>query len=156
MYWSCVLSRLYMEGGKQQEPAVCFRRTRVQTLFSSVSGEPDKELNPKKKVWEQVQPELRTDDLCVATYKGAAFEVVGKGVCKAQTMSNSGIKWNSRAAWNSSVFTLLMTTNGDGWEEMLLRCLIKHLDWAVLSLCVPRICPVTVASKLDPVMAHKV
>ncbi|KAM4750165.1 aminoacyl tRNA synthase complex-interacting multifunctional protein 1a [Anableps anableps] len=55
-------------------------------------GEPDKELNPKKKVWEQVQPELRTDDRCVATYKGGAFEVVGKGVCKAQTMSNSGIK----------------------------------------------------------------
>ncbi|KAM4595318.1 aminoacyl tRNA synthase complex-interacting multifunctional protein 1a isoform 1-T1 [Fundulus diaphanus] len=55
-------------------------------------GEPDKELNPKKKVWEQVQPDLRTDDCCVATYKGAAFEVAGKGVCKAQTMSNSGIK----------------------------------------------------------------
>lgn len=56
------------------------------------TGEPDKELNPKKKVWEQVQPDLRTDDQCVATYKGAAFEVAGKGVCKAQTMSNSGIK----------------------------------------------------------------
>ncbi|XP_056109540.1 aminoacyl tRNA synthase complex-interacting multifunctional protein 1a [Rhinichthys klamathensis goyatoka] len=55
-------------------------------------GEPDKELNPKKKVWEQVQPDLRTDDQCVATYKGAAFEVAGKGVCKAQTMSNSSIK----------------------------------------------------------------
>jgi len=55
-------------------------------------GEPDKELNPKKKVWEQVQPDLRTDAQCVATYKGAAFEVTGKGVCKAQTMSNSGIK----------------------------------------------------------------
>ncbi|XP_017261846.1 aminoacyl tRNA synthase complex-interacting multifunctional protein 1a [Kryptolebias marmoratus] len=55
-------------------------------------GEPDKELNPKKKVWEQVQPDLRTDGQCVATYKGAAFEVAGKGVCKAQTMSNSGIK----------------------------------------------------------------
>ncbi|CAM4475863.1 unnamed protein product [Leuciscus chuanchicus] len=55
-------------------------------------GEPDKELNPKKKVWEQVQPDLRTNDQCVATYKGAAFEVAGKGVCKAQTMSNSGIK----------------------------------------------------------------
>ncbi|XP_037545955.1 aminoacyl tRNA synthase complex-interacting multifunctional protein 1a [Nematolebias whitei] len=55
-------------------------------------GEPDKELNPKKKVWEQVQPDLRTDRHCVATYKGAAFQVVGKGVCKAQTMSNSGIK----------------------------------------------------------------
>lgn len=56
------------------------------------SGEPDKELNPKKKVWEQVQPDLQTDDKCVATYKGSAFEVTGKGVCKAQTMNNSGIK----------------------------------------------------------------
>ncbi len=62
-----------------------------QTNFL-IAGEPDKELNPKKKVWEQVQPDLRTDGQCVATYKGAAFEVAGKGVCKAQTMSNSGIK----------------------------------------------------------------
>ncbi|XP_006006767.1 aminoacyl tRNA synthase complex-interacting multifunctional protein 1a isoform X2 [Latimeria chalumnae] len=55
-------------------------------------GEPEKELNPKKKIWEQVQPDLRTNDQCVATYKGAPFEVKGKGICKAQTMSNSGIK----------------------------------------------------------------
>lgn len=60
--------------------------------FQGFPGEPDKELNPKKKVWEQIQPDLRTDGQCVATYKGAAFEVAGKGVCKAQTMSNSGIK----------------------------------------------------------------
>ncbi|KAF7710131.1 hypothetical protein HF521_009003 [Silurus meridionalis] len=60
--------------------------------FQGFPGEPDKELNPKKKVWEQVQPDLRTDNQCVATYKGAAFEVAGKGVCKAQTMSNFGIK----------------------------------------------------------------
>lgn len=64
----------------------------VFAFDSCISGEPDKELNPKKKVWEQVQPDLRTDDQCVATYKGAAFEVAGKGVCKAQTMSSSGIK----------------------------------------------------------------
>ncbi|XP_035023517.1 aminoacyl tRNA synthase complex-interacting multifunctional protein 1a isoform X2 [Hippoglossus stenolepis] len=63
-----------------------------RVTFQGFSGEPDKELNPKKKVWEQVQPDLRTDGQCVATYKGAAFEVAGKGVCKAQTMSNSGIK----------------------------------------------------------------
>lgn len=55
-------------------------------------GEPDKELNPKKKVWEAVQPDLKTDGQCVANYKGAPFEIAGKGVCKAQTMSNSGIK----------------------------------------------------------------
>ncbi|XP_066576775.1 aminoacyl tRNA synthase complex-interacting multifunctional protein 1a isoform X1 [Amia ocellicauda] len=60
--------------------------------FEGFPGEPDKELNPKKKVWEQVQPDLRTDTQCVATYKGAPFEVRGKGVCKAQTMSSSGIK----------------------------------------------------------------
>ncbi|KAL6487830.1 hypothetical protein MHYP_G00044560 [Metynnis hypsauchen] len=63
-----------------------------RVTFQGFPGEPDKELNPKKKVWEQVQPDLRTDNQCVATYKGAAFEVAGKGVCKAQTMNNSGIK----------------------------------------------------------------
>ncbi|XP_061736308.1 aminoacyl tRNA synthase complex-interacting multifunctional protein 1-like [Nerophis ophidion] len=63
-----------------------------RVTFNGFPGEPDKELNPKKKVWEQIQPDLRTDGECVATYKGAAFEVAGKGVCRAQTMSNSGIK----------------------------------------------------------------
>ncbi|MCJ8730260.1 hypothetical protein PDJAM_G00182220 [Pangasius djambal] len=60
--------------------------------FQGFPGEPDKELNPKKKVWEQVQPDLRTDNQGVANYKEAAFEVAGKGVCKAQTMSNTGIR----------------------------------------------------------------
>ncbi|CAD7684966.1 unnamed protein product [Nyctereutes procyonoides] len=54
-------------------------------------GEPDKELNPKK-IWEQIQLDLYTNDECVAIYKGAPFEVKGKGVCRAQTMTNSGIK----------------------------------------------------------------
>jgi len=63
-----------------------------RVTFQGFPGEPDKELNPKKKVWEQVQPDLLTDAQCVATYKGSAFEIAGKGVCKAQTMSNSGIK----------------------------------------------------------------
>ncbi|XP_048189535.1 aminoacyl tRNA synthase complex-interacting multifunctional protein 1 [Perognathus longimembris pacificus] len=60
--------------------------------FDAFPGEPDKELNPKKKIWEQIQPDLHTNNECVATYKGAPFEVKGKGVCRAQTMSNSGIK----------------------------------------------------------------
>ncbi|XP_076585728.1 aminoacyl tRNA synthase complex-interacting multifunctional protein 1-like [Chaetodon auriga] len=63
-----------------------------RVTFQGFPGEPDKELNPKKKVWEQVQPDLHTDAQCVAAYKGAAFEVVGKGVCKAQTLSDSEIK----------------------------------------------------------------
>ncbi|XP_071975218.1 aminoacyl tRNA synthase complex-interacting multifunctional protein 1 isoform X2 [Engystomops pustulosus] len=60
--------------------------------FQGFPGEPDKELNPKKKTWEQIQPDLHTSDDCVATYKGVPFEVSGKGVCKSQTMSRSGIK----------------------------------------------------------------
>ncbi|KAL1772674.1 aminoacyl tRNA synthase complex-interacting multifunctional protein 1 isoform X2 [Sigmodon hispidus] len=60
--------------------------------FDAFPGEPDKELNPKKKIWEQIQPDLHTNAECVATYKGVPFEVKGKGVCKAQTMANSGIK----------------------------------------------------------------
>ncbi|XP_069487041.1 aminoacyl tRNA synthase complex-interacting multifunctional protein 1 isoform X2 [Ambystoma mexicanum] len=63
-----------------------------RVTFQAFPGEPDKELNPKKKIWEQIQPDLRTDEHCVATYKGAPFEVKGKGVCKAQTMFKSGIK----------------------------------------------------------------
>ncbi|XP_034147075.1 aminoacyl tRNA synthase complex-interacting multifunctional protein 1a [Esox lucius] len=63
-----------------------------RVIFQGFPGEPDKELNPKKKVWEAVQPDLKTDSQCVATYKGACFEIAGKGVCRAQTMSNSGIK----------------------------------------------------------------
>lgn len=61
----------------------------VDSIFS---GEPDKQLNPKKKVWEQVQPDLKTNDDKVACYKGVPFTVKGKGVVTAQTMANSLIK----------------------------------------------------------------
>lgn len=57
-----------------------------------VVGKPDGVLNPKKKIFEQVQPELHTDDGCVATYKGTPFTVAGKGVCRAASFSNCGIK----------------------------------------------------------------
>ncbi|XP_048387869.1 aminoacyl tRNA synthase complex-interacting multifunctional protein 1a isoform X1 [Stegostoma tigrinum] len=63
-----------------------------RVTFEGYPGDPDKELNPKKKVWDQIQPNLGTNEECVATYKGTPFEVKGKGVCKAQTMANSGIK----------------------------------------------------------------
>nr|XP_056711278.1 aminoacyl tRNA synthase complex-interacting multifunctional protein 1 isoform X1 [Euleptes europaea] len=63
-----------------------------RVTFEGFLGEPEKELNPKKKIWEQIQPDLHTNDQCVATYKGVPFEVKGKGVCKAATMANSGIK----------------------------------------------------------------
>lgn len=56
------------------------------------TGTPDKQLNPKKKIFEQIQPELHTNEKGVACYRGLPFEVEDKGVCRAATMKNSGIK----------------------------------------------------------------
>lgn len=64
----------------------------ISFILCFETGDPEKELNPKKKMWEQIQPDLHTNDQCVATYKGVPFEVKGKGVCRAETMANSGIK----------------------------------------------------------------
>lgn len=43
-------------------------------------------------IWEDIQPDLFTNDVCVTTRKGAPFEGKEKGVYRAQTMTNSGIK----------------------------------------------------------------
>lgn len=61
--------------------------------FASLSiGTPDAQLNPKKKVFEQVQPDLIVNDEGVATYQGIPFNIAGKGVCRAASMRGSGIK----------------------------------------------------------------
>ncbi|KAK7129463.1 hypothetical protein R3I94_017618 [Phoxinus phoxinus] len=60
--------------------------------FQYYPGEPEKELNPKQRIWERLLPDLCTDAKGVATYKGVAFEVRGKGLCRAPNISNGGIK----------------------------------------------------------------
>lgn len=62
------------------------------SLFVETTGTPDALLNPKKKIFEQVQLDLRTNEEGVACYKGAPFTVAGKGVCRSQTMKGTGIK----------------------------------------------------------------
>ncbi|KAI8090101.1 uncharacterized protein B0P05DRAFT_529332 [Gilbertella persicaria] len=59
-------------------------------------GEPEKVLNPKKKYWETVQPELHTDDNLIAHYgdkplliKTASGEAIQ---CKVASVKNGGIK----------------------------------------------------------------
>lgn len=53
------------------------------------------EANPntikKKKVWEAVAPDLRTDAGCVATYKGVPF-ATSKGPCTVASLANAQIK----------------------------------------------------------------
>jgi len=56
-------------------------------------GEPDAQLNPKKKIWEQIQPDLNVGDDGVARYKTSGlFTVVGKGLCSAPSMKNCMVK----------------------------------------------------------------
>ena len=53
---------------------------------------PDAVLNPKKKIWETVAPDLKTDAGKVATFKGAVLSVPGKGVIIAPSLANVQIK----------------------------------------------------------------
>jgi len=54
-------------------------------------GTPDALLNPKKKVWETLKPDVRTNAERVATFKGAALIVEGKGQVVAPTLSDTQI-----------------------------------------------------------------
>jgi len=53
---------------------------------------PDPIMNPKKKIFETVAPDLKVNDEFVATYKGAVWVVDGKGSIKSQTLKNVIIK----------------------------------------------------------------
>lgn len=68
------------------------REGNVIQLFVITTGTPDALLNPKKKVFEQVQPDFLVNEEGVATYKGIPYEIEGKGVCRVATMRGSGIK----------------------------------------------------------------
>ncbi|XP_037396826.1 aminoacyl tRNA synthase complex-interacting multifunctional protein 1 [Pygocentrus nattereri] len=63
-----------------------------RVTFQNYPGEAERELNPKRRIWERLLPDLRTDAKGVANYKGVGFEVRGKGLCRAATISNGGIK----------------------------------------------------------------
>ncbi|XP_077461432.1 aminoacyl tRNA synthase complex-interacting multifunctional protein 1-like [Stigmatopora argus] len=51
------------------------------------TGDPHEELEPAK-VRERMGSDLRTDERCVATYKDVPLEILGKGVCRAPTLSD--------------------------------------------------------------------
>lgn len=60
--------------------------------FLNYPGEPDGELPPKQKIWERLQPELQVDSKGVANYKGCGFEVKGKGLCRAPSLTSCTIR----------------------------------------------------------------
>ncbi|KAM4564315.1 aminoacyl tRNA synthase complex-interacting multifunctional protein 1 isoform 1-T1 [Fundulus diaphanus] len=60
--------------------------------FLNYPGEPDRELPSKQKIWELLQPDLQVDGKGVANYKGCGFEVKGKGLCRAPSLTNCAIR----------------------------------------------------------------
>ncbi|CAN0875335.1 Probable methionine--tRNA ligase [Linum grandiflorum] len=59
--------------------------------FGGLEGEPDEVLNPKKKVWETLQVEFKTNTDLVACFKDIPFTTSG-GVCKVASISNGTIR----------------------------------------------------------------
>lgn len=53
---------------------------------------PDPVMNPKKKIFESVAPDLHTNDSLVACYKGAFLNVPGKGNIVAKSLKNVPVK----------------------------------------------------------------
>lgn len=53
---------------------------------------PDAVMNPKKKIFETVAPDLHTNGDLLACYKDKSFVVPGKGPVKAQTLKNVHVK----------------------------------------------------------------
>ncbi|GLI66830.1 hypothetical protein VaNZ11_010807, partial [Volvox africanus] len=59
--------------------------------YGAEGRQPDEVLNPKKKIFETVQPDLSTDAECVATYKGAPF-ITSAGPIKVVSIVGAIIK----------------------------------------------------------------
>ena len=59
-----------------------------RVAFAGFEGEPDEVLNPKKKQWDAVQPELKTNTAGVAQYQGVDFGT-SKGPCKSAVAEGS-------------------------------------------------------------------
>lgn len=53
---------------------------------------PDTVMNPKKKIFETVAPDLHINEKMEACYKKGVFRVPGKGVIVSKTLKNVAVK----------------------------------------------------------------
>ncbi|KAL3724566.1 hypothetical protein ACJRO7_029698 [Eucalyptus globulus] len=103
----CNLKPATMRGIKSQAMVLCAsnkENTKVELIeppesakvgervtFPGFEGAPDDVLNPKKKVWETLQPDLHTDSGLVAHFKNIPF-TTSAGVCKASSIQDGSIR----------------------------------------------------------------
>jgi len=62
-----------------------------RVVFEGHPGEPDAQLNPKQKIFEQVQPDFMTTDDCTAVWKGIPFRT-SVGIIKVKSIKKGSIK----------------------------------------------------------------
>lgn len=62
-----------------------------KVYFEGHEGTPDEQLNPKKKVFESIQPDFTTRDDFVAVWKDVPFQTKN-GLIKASTLKAASIK----------------------------------------------------------------
>jgi len=62
-----------------------------RVIFEGFTGEPEEQLNPKKKVWETIQPNFSTTDDCVAVFKNIPFKT-SAGIIKVKSIKQGNIK----------------------------------------------------------------
>lgn len=68
-------------------PSGCAPGDRV--TCTQFPGKPETLLNPKKKIWETVKPDLKTNNKCIATFKDQVLLVEGKGNVTAKTLADA-------------------------------------------------------------------
>jgi len=61
-------------------------------IIEGYEGEPDEQLNPKKKIWEQLAVDFKTSNDCVAQWQGNNLMVNGKGTITCKKVNNAPVK----------------------------------------------------------------
>ena len=72
-----------------EPPAQCAPGERV--TIEGVAGEPEKQLNPKKKIWEKVQPTLSTSASRVVQLNGELPFMTSGGPCTVKSIANGNV-----------------------------------------------------------------
>lgn len=63
-----------------------------RVVFDKFPGEPDAQLNPKKKIWETISPDVKTNDQGIAVYKDCEFKIDGNDGKFTSTLLNVNIR----------------------------------------------------------------
>ena len=116
---------------------------------------PDAVLNPKKKIWETVAPDLKVDSEKMATYKGAVLTIPGKGPVTSPSLVNVQIKWevtmcyiNHLSSWNkqrsfwhsivillfSFTYQVLFNALSSNIQEDSINIQIFNLEFCMISI----------------------